>query len=92
MVYLITKRVFFLIKGNPNTISQQKIYVCVPKYPKKSTTSTKIKGIIGIVNGVLFRPATAGFGTRKLQGDIVVIGTKIGVWIFLVLRAGWGLI
>ena len=53
-------------KGNPNSISQQKIYVCVPRYPKKSTASTKIKGIIGIaLNGVLFRPATAGFWDPK---------------------------
>ena len=75
-------------KGNPNSISQQKYMFVFQDFPK-STASTKIKGIIGIaLNGVLFRPATAGFGIQKLQEDIVVMGTKIGVWIFLVLRVG----
>ena len=53
-------------KGNPNFISYQEINVCVPRYPKKESSNTKIKGIMGIaLNGILFRPATAGFWDPK---------------------------
>ncbi|MBK17980.1 MAG: YHYH protein [Rhodospirillaceae bacterium] len=49
-------------RGNPNAISEQDIYVCVPLKPKKTQNLTKIRGTVGIaVNGVLFRPNTAGF-------------------------------
>ena len=55
-------------KGNPNSISKQKIHVCVPRYPKKASARTKIKGIIGIaLNGVFFRPATSGFWDPKAR-------------------------
>ncbi|MBB42774.1 MAG: YHYH protein [Rhodospirillaceae bacterium] len=49
-------------RGNPNQIEEQNINVCVPLNPVKLLTYTKIRGIIGIaVNGVFFRPSTAGF-------------------------------
>ncbi len=79
-------------KGNPNFISKQKINVCVPRYPKKASSSTKIKGIIGIaLNGILFRPATAGFwdpkaprfhsrnGNKNWSVDIFGLKGKLGL-------------
>ncbi len=49
-------------RGNPHSILPQQINVCVQRYPEKLSTYTKIRGIIGIaLNGVLFRPGTAGF-------------------------------
>ena len=49
-------------RGNPNSILPQQINVCVQRYPEKLSIFTKIRGIIGIaLNGVLFRPSTAGF-------------------------------
>ncbi len=52
----------FPTRGNPHSISSQAIEVCVPRKPVKHITSQKIRGIIGIaLNGILFRPNTAGF-------------------------------
>jgi hypothetical protein len=49
-------------RGNPNTISEQQVYVCVTTSPKRKKTPTPIKGTVGIaINGVQFRPNTAGF-------------------------------
>jgi len=49
-------------RGNPNAISEQNLNGCVPMKPKKGAVSKPIKGIIGIaINGVPFRPSTAGF-------------------------------
>ena len=49
-------------RGNPNAIKEQQISVCVPLEPIKSKVSTPIKGTMGIaINGVQFRPNTAGF-------------------------------
>ena len=49
-------------RGNPNAISEQTLNGCVPLNPKKGTVAKSIKGIIGIaINGVPFRPSTAGF-------------------------------
>lgn len=49
-------------RGNPNAIAPQDIKVCVPLTPVKSETVTAIRGTMGIaINGVQFRPNTAGF-------------------------------
>ena len=49
-------------RGNPNAISEQLLTGCVPLKPKRGLVSKPIKGIIGIaINGVPFRPNTAGF-------------------------------
>ena len=79
-------------RGNPNSILPQQIDVCVPRYPKKLSNYTKIRGIIGIaLNGVLFRPGTAGFwdpdshrghsrqGDRKWSVDIFGLSGKLGL-------------
>ena len=48
-------------RGNPNTISEQEIYVCITTSPKKKRSITPIRGTLGIaINGVQFRPNTAG--------------------------------
>ena len=52
----------FPIRGNPNAILPQQIRGCVPVKPEKNMSRSPVKGIFGIaVNGVLFRPNTAGF-------------------------------
>lgn len=49
-------------RGNPNAIAEQNVQVCVPLFPSRAETMTKIRGTMGIaVNGVQFRPNTAGF-------------------------------
>ena len=49
-------------RGNPNAIKEQQIIVCVALEPIKRKVSTPIKGTMGIaINGVQFRPNTAGF-------------------------------
>ncbi|MBO37993.1 MAG: YHYH protein [Rhodospirillaceae bacterium] len=48
-------------RGNPNTISEQEIHVCVTTSPIKKQSITQIRGTLGIaINGVQFRPNTAG--------------------------------
>ena len=48
-------------RGNPNTISEQEIHVCITTSPKKKRSITPIRGTLGIaINGVQFRPNTAG--------------------------------
>lgn len=48
-------------RGNPNTISEQEIDVCITTSPKKKHSITPIRGTLGIaINGVQFRPNTAG--------------------------------
>ena len=48
-------------RGNPNKISEQKVYLCITTSPKKKSKITPIRGILGIaINGVQFRPNTAG--------------------------------
>ena len=79
-------------KSNPNSISHQKIDVCVSRYPKKVSTNTKITGIMGIaLNGILFRPSTAGFwdpnaprnhsrnGDKNWSVDIFGLKGKLGL-------------
>jgi hypothetical protein len=52
----------FPTRGNPNTISAQNVNVCMPLQPEKLGTFTPIRGTMGIaLNGVQFRPNTAGF-------------------------------
>ena len=52
----------FPVRGNPNEITEQSIHVCVPRSPKRNKELTPIRGIMGIaMNGVLFRPSTAGY-------------------------------
>ncbi len=55
-------------RGNPNAIRPQSVNVCVPLNPKKVETITKIRGTMGIaINGVQFRPNTAGFYDPKAR-------------------------
>lgn len=49
-------------RGNPNAIRPKNILLCVPAIPQISDAITPIRGTMGVaVNGVLFRPNTAGF-------------------------------
>lgn len=49
-------------RGNPNAIGPQDVNVCVPLAPTKAASITPIRGTMGIaVNGVQFRPNTAGY-------------------------------
>lgn len=49
-------------RGNPNGIRTQDIDVCVTSRPRKGKRPQWVRGTIGIaVNGVQFRPNTAGF-------------------------------
>lgn len=55
-------------RGNPNGIRAQKINVCVPATPIKSDKAQSVRGAIGIaINGVQFRPTTAGFWDPKAR-------------------------
>ncbi|MGY9001161.1 MAG: YHYH protein, partial [Rhodospirillales bacterium] len=48
-------------RGNPHKITEQEVYVCITTSPKKKRTVTLIRGTLGIaINGVQFRPNTAG--------------------------------
>ena len=82
----------FPTRGNPHSISSQEIEVCVPKKPVKNRAPQKIRGIIGIaLNGVLFRPNTAGFwdpsarrqhsrhGDQNWSVDIFGLRGKLGL-------------
>ena len=49
-------------RGNPNVIRAQDINICITMKPRKGAIPKPIKGIMGIaINGVPFRPNTAGF-------------------------------
>ena len=49
-------------RGNPNAIAAQDVQVCVPLTPSRAEAITPIRGTMGIaINGVQFRPNTAGF-------------------------------
>lgn len=49
-------------RGNPNAIAAQTVNVCVPLTPLTADQITPIRGTMGIaINGVQFRPNTAGF-------------------------------
>lgn len=47
-------------KGNPNSISTQKIQLCVTTSPKKGSTAKILRGTTGFaLNGIIIRPGTA---------------------------------
>jgi hypothetical protein len=49
-------------RGNPNAIGPQDVKMCVTATPVKGAVAQPVRGAIGIaVNGVQFRPTTAGF-------------------------------
>ncbi|GHB04473.1 hypothetical protein GCM10009069_28860 [Algimonas arctica] len=49
-------------RGNPNAIAPQTVNVCIPLNPMTANQITPIRGTMGIaINGVQFRPNTAGF-------------------------------
>ena len=55
-------------RGNPNAIQEQRIKVCMTLKPVKGITFSPIRGTMGIaVNGVQFRPNTAGFWDPKAK-------------------------
>ncbi|GLQ22184.1 hypothetical protein GCM10007853_00580 [Algimonas ampicilliniresistens] len=79
-------------RGNPNAIEAQEVRVCTPLQPEKAMTITPIRGTMGIaINGVVFRPNTAGFydadaprghspdGDRKWSLDIHGAPGKLGL-------------
>lgn len=79
-------------RGNPNAISAQDVRMCVPMEPVKKAEPTPVRGAIGIaVNGVQFRPTTAGFydpngrrghspdGDRNWSLDIFGAPGKLGL-------------
>lgn len=48
-------------RGNPHSIKEQNIKLCIPIDPVKSDKAKYIKGTIGVaINGIQFRPNTAG--------------------------------
>lgn len=50
----------FPTKGNPNTISEQNIRLCVPLNPVKGATAKTLRGTVGFaLNGIIMRPGTA---------------------------------
>ena len=49
-------------RGNPNSISSQRIRLCVTTNPRKGSSPRQVNGSIGVgVNGVQFRPGTADY-------------------------------
>ena len=49
-------------RGNPNSISSQRIRLCVTTSPRKGSSPRQVNGSIGVgVNGVQFRPGTADY-------------------------------
>lgn len=49
-------------RGNPHSIKEQHIRLCVSAHPKKSNRARYIRGSIGVaLNGVQFRPGTADY-------------------------------
>ena len=55
-------------RGNPNAIREQDLNICFTMKPKKGTVPKPITGIMGIaINGVPFRPNTAGFWDSSAQ-------------------------
>lgn len=55
-------------RGNPNAIAEQRVNVCVATNPKKGNSPQAIRGTVGIaVNGIQFRPNTAGFWDPKAR-------------------------
>ena len=49
-------------RGNPHTMREQNVEFCVPINPVKNEKFKFIKGTLGIaINGIQFRPNTAGY-------------------------------
>ena len=57
-------------RANPHSIREKKIKLCVPINPSKKSEPQFIKGTIGIaLNGIQFRPSTAGsFDPSSISG------------------------
>jgi hypothetical protein len=52
----------FPSRANPNVIEPQRVYMCVPLEPVRTDMAQQMRGAVGIaVNGVQFRPTTAGY-------------------------------
>jgi len=79
-------------RGNPHTIREQNVEFCVPLDPVKNKKFEFIKGTIGIaINGIQFRPNTAGYydpstksghsrnGDRRWSLDIFGAKNKLGL-------------
>ena len=79
-------------RGNPHTIREKKVEFCVPINPVKNEKFKFIKGTIGIaINGIEFRPNTAGYfdrsaksghsrnGDRRWSLDIFGAKNKLGL-------------
>ena len=79
-------------RSNPNAIRQQSVEFCVPKNPIKNTKPKFVKGTIGIaLNGIQFRPSTAGYydplsksghsqnGDKRWSLDIFGAKNKLGL-------------
>ena len=79
-------------RGNPHTIREKKVEFCVPINPVKNEKFKFIKGTIGIaINGIQFRPNTAGYfdrsaksghsrnGDRRWSLDIFGAKNKLGL-------------
>ncbi|MEM7462720.1 MAG: YHYH protein [Pseudomonadota bacterium] len=48
--------------GNPNSIANQNIRLCVPLNPVKGTSAKPLRGTVGFaLNGIILRPGTADF-------------------------------
>ena len=48
-------------RGNPHSIRERYIKLCIPNNPEKSEEAKYVKGTIGVaLNGIQFRPNTAG--------------------------------
>ncbi len=58
----------FPTRGNPNLMQEQQVNVCMPLKPAKGNIPIPIQGTIGIaMNGVQFRPNTAGFWDPRVK-------------------------
>ena len=79
-------------RGNPHTIREKNVEFCVPINPVKNEKFKFIKGTIGIaINGIQFRPNTAGYfdrsaksghsrnGDRRWSLDIFGAKNKLGL-------------
>ena len=79
-------------RSNPHSIREQKVEFCVPNTPIKNTKPRFVKGTIGIaLNGIQFRPNTAGYydpssksghsrnGDKRWSLDIFGAKNKLGL-------------
>ena len=79
-------------RGNPHTMREQNVEFCVPINPVKNRNFKFIKGTLGIaINGIQFRPNTAGYydplaksghsrhGDKRWSLDIFGAKNKLGL-------------